>query len=51
MIALKITAERIALLRRRQMHDVERRNFRVDAHEHGWNNREILGHVVGDGKW
>src|SRR5215510_1741640 len=32
------------------MHDVERRNLRVNTHEHGWNNREILGHVVGNGK-
>ena len=32
------------------MHNIERRNLRINTHEHGGNNREILGHVVGDGK-
>ena len=32
------------------MHDVQRCDLRIDAHEHSGDDREILRHVIGDGK-
>ena len=46
--ALKMIADRIALCGVREPHDVEREQLRVDHGEHGRDDREILGHVVGD---
>ena len=48
--ALKITADRMALSRRGQTHDVERIQGRVRAGERRWDDRKILGDIVGNAK-
>ena len=46
--ALKMIADRIALCGRRQVHDVERLQLRIEGDEHRRDDGEILRHVVGD---
>jgi len=46
--ALKMIADRIALLRARQMHDVERPELRIEGQEDRRDNGEIFRDVVGD---
>ena len=48
--ALKMTADKTNGLRSLQPHDVERLQDGKSSRQHGWNNREVLGHVIGDGK-
>ncbi len=48
--ALKMTAERMADCGVRQVHDVEDVQLREGAGEHGGDDGEIFGYVVGDGK-
>ena len=46
--ALKMTAERMADCGLRQVHDVEHAELRERDDEHRRQDREVLGHVVGD---
>ena len=46
--ALKMIADRMALCGRREAHDVERAELRVDRGEHRRDDGEVLRHVVGD---
>ena len=48
--ALKMIADRMALCGVARSHDVQRLQLRIEGEEHGRDDGEILGHVVGDGE-